>query len=104
YAILNEIGISHRLSDSLGKGELAFLRQALGQHLPVGAARAFHHLADLALGLGVRVEDRDVYAVEEQARDPARADDSTTYGGRLGNRHCVPLPGDLVTPPAGRAW
>ena len=83
HAFLDEVGILHRLGDGLGEGELAFLRQAARQHLLVGAARALHHLADLAVGLRVGIVDRHVDAVEQKPGDPARADDAAADGGGL---------------------
>ena len=46
-----------------------------------GAARILHHLADLALGLGVRVEHVHVDAVERESRHPSPADDPAAYDG-----------------------
>ena len=81
HALLDEVSARDRFRDGLGKGQLAFLRQAARHHLLVGAARALHHLVDLAGRLRVRIEDRDVDAVEQKARDPAGADDPSADGG-----------------------
>src|SRR6185437_14552409 len=75
------VGARHRLGDGLGEGQLAFLGQAAGKHLLIGAARALHHLVDLARGLRIGIVDRNVDAVQQQARDPARANDSAADGG-----------------------
>ena len=81
HAFLDEVGILHRLGDRLGEGKLALLRQPARQHLLVGAARALHHLADLARGFRIGIVDRHVDAVEQQAGHPARADDPAADGG-----------------------
>ena len=75
-ALLHPVRARHRFGDRGGKGEAALGRQRAGIERGQRGAGIVQHLADLAVRLGVGVEDCDVPAVEQEARGPATADDA----------------------------
>ncbi len=76
-ALLDEVGVRDRLLDRRStKRERPCAGHAAPGSAGAGPAGIGEHLADLALDLGIGVEDHHVEAVPSSARRPAGADDA----------------------------
>ena len=73
-ALLHEVGALDGLLQRRDQRDRSLRRQRHARQARVGAPRVRDHLADLPVGLGVRIVQAHVDAVQREARGPAAAD------------------------------